>query len=121
MVERKYHFMIEYVHKIIEYIIFSLYLVFIFLSIQIWFVWKDINKNDLKFKHFADESFFRINSIYVFSFCSLLIMREIELFKVTYFDLFNLLAIISVVLFTYSWYSTLKPHAKEKIIPQELR
>lgn len=113
--------MIEYLHKIIEYIIFSLYLVFIFLSVQIWFTWKDINKNDLKFRPFADESFFRINSIYVFSFCSLLILREVEFFKETYFIFLTLLAIIIVVLFAHGWYLTLKPHAKEKILPQELR
>jgi len=111
--------MIEYVYTVIEYIIFSLYLIFVFFSIQIWFLWKDIDKNDLKFRHFASESFFKKNSVYVVSFSSFLMIREFEFVNEKYSGFFNLLALISIVLFTYSWYSTLKPHANRKILPRE--
>ena len=111
--------MSEYVYTVIEYLIFSLYLVFVFFSIQIWFLRKDIDKNDLKFRHFASESFFKKNSVYVVSFSSFLMIREFEFVNEKYSGFFNLLALISIVLFTYSWYSTLKPHANRKILPRE--
>jgi len=111
----------EFIFKIVEYVIFSLYLFFVFLSVQIWFLWKDIKKDDLKFGHLASESFFKKNSIYVVSFSSFLMIREFEFVNEKYSGFFNMLALISIVLFTYSWYSTLKPHANRKILPRELR
>jgi len=69
----------EYIYMVIEYVIFTLYLAFIFLSVQIWFLWKDISKDKLEFKPFASESFFRKNSIYVFSFSTFIIIRDLNL------------------------------------------
>jgi hypothetical protein len=113
--------MVEYIYKIMDYMTFTLYLYFIFLSVQIWFLWKDINKDDLKFRYFANESFFKRNSIYVFSFSTFFIIRDLEFVNEKYFGVFNMLALLSIVLFTYSWYKTLKLHSKRKILPQELR
>jgi len=118
---RKFYGMIEYSYKVIEYIIFTLYLFFVFLSVQIWFLWKDINKDDLKFRYFATESFFKKNSIYVFSFSTFFIIRDLEFVNEKYYGLFNMLALISIVLFTNSWYKTLKLHIKRKILPKEFR
>jgi hypothetical protein len=118
---RKFYGMMEYIYKIMEYIIFTLYLFFVFLSVQIWFLWKDINKDELKFKSFANESFFKKNSIYVFSFSTFFIIRDLEFVNEKYFGLFNILALLSIVLFTYSWYNTLKLHLKKKILPQEFK
>lgn len=111
--------MIEYIYKIIEYITVTLYLFFIFLSVQIWFLWKDINKDDLKFRFFASESFFKKNSIYVFSFSTFFIIRDLEFIDEKYFGFFNVLALLSIVLFTYGWYETLKLNTKRKVLPQE--
>lgn len=108
----------EYIYTVIEYVIFTLYLVFIFLSVQIWFLWKDINKDKLEFRHFASESFFRKNSIYVFSFSTFLIIRDFEFINEAS-GIFDMMALISILLFTYSWYSTLKPYANRKTLPQE--
>lgn len=113
--------MMEYGTKIVEYIIFTLYLLFVFLSIQIWFLWKDINKDDFKFISFANESFFKKNSIYVFSFSTFFIVRDFEFVNKNYFELFDMLALLSIVLFTYSWYKTLKMNSKRKNLPLELR
>jgi len=113
--------MTEFVYKIIDYIIFTLYLFFVFLSVQIWFLWKDIDKEDLKFRSIASESFFKKNSIYVFSFSTFFIIRDLEFVNEKYIGLFNMLALLSIVLFTYSWYKTLKLHSKRKILPQEFR
>ncbi len=110
----------EYIYMVIEYVVFTLYLVFIFLSVQIWFLWKDINKDKLEFRHFSTESFFKKNSIYVFSFSSLLIIREFEFINDAY-GIFDILALISILLFTYSWYSTLKPYANRKTLPREFK
>lgn len=108
----------EYIYMVIEYVIFTLYLVFIFLSVQIWFLWKDINKDKLEFRHFASESFFRKNSIYVFSFSTFLIIRDFEFINEAS-GIFDMMALISILLFTYSWYSTLKPYANRKTLPRE--
>jgi hypothetical protein len=48
-------------------------------------------------------------------------IREFEFINEKYSGFFNMLALLSIVLFTYSWYSTLKPHANRKILPREFR
>ena len=125
MVERKYQFMIEYVHKIIEYVIFSLYLFFIFLSVQIWFIWKDINKEDFKINTFINESFFKKSCIYVFSFCVFFMGHEILeetsiAYAMLYFELLEMLGFICIVLFAYDWYSVLRLSINKKFLPHEL-
>ena len=108
----------EYIFMVIEYVIFTLYLAFIFLSVQILLLWKDINKDEMEFRHFASESFFRKNSIYVFSFSTFFIIREFEFINEAS-GIFDMMALISILLFTYSWYSTLKPYANRKTLPRE--
>jgi amino acid transporter len=110
----------EYTYMVIEYVIFTLYLIFIFLSVQIWFLWKDINKDELEFRGFASESFFRKNCIYVFSFSTFFIIGEFEFISEAS-GIFDMMALISILLFTYSWYSTLKPYAHRKTLPREFR
>ncbi len=112
-------------YKIIEFIIFSLYLIFIFLAIQIWFLWKDIDKNELKVTTFINESFFKKNCFYVFSFTVFFIIHE--LLEGTglpnaavYFEFLEMLGFSSIVLLTYDWYSILKTATNKKSLPLEL-
>ena len=116
--------MSEYnLYKYIESFILALYLVFIFLSIQIWFLWKDIDKNDLKTKSFFNDSFFMKNCIYVYSFSIFFIIRGFSdgvLIPEAYLKALETLTLISLVLFTYDWYSTLETCAHKKSLPQEL-
>ena len=117
--------MVEYdIFKYIQFILFASYLIFIFLSIQIWLVWRDVDKNDLKINTFVSESFFKKNCAYVFSFSIFFMMHEF--FEgitmpdaVVYFKLFDMLAVITLVLFAYEWYGMLKTCA-HKSLPQEL-
>ena len=106
------------IYKYMELVIFSSYLIFIFLFIQIWFLWKDIDPDQLVPKTFVNDLFFKKNSIYVFSFGTLLMVQQF--FEEKYFEIFEMLALISVILFVYSWYSTLKPYAYRKALPREL-
>lgn len=113
------------IYKYIEFIIFSLYLIFIFLSIQIWFLWKDIDKKELEIKTFINESFFKKNCIYVFAFSIFFMIHEFlegtTLPNATiYFEFFEMLGFISIVLFAYDWYTVLKTSAHKKSLPQEL-
>ncbi len=113
------------VYKVIEFIIFSLYLAFIFLSVQIWFLWRDVNKNELNVKNFVNESFFKKNCILVFSFSIFFIIHElIEESSLPnsmiYFEFFEMLGFISIVLFAYDWYSVLKISIHKKSLPLEL-
>ena len=112
--------MSDYIYRAIEYIILSLYLFFVFLSIQIWFLWKDIDKENLKFELLVSQSFFRKNSVFVFSFSTFILLHEFEFIKEIYAGIFDMMALVSIVLFTYSWYSTLKRYANRKILPHEL-
>ena len=78
-----------------------------------------MNKDELKFKSFASESFFKKNSVFVFSFSTFFIIRDLEFVNEKYFGVFNMLALLSIVLFAYSWYKTLKLHSKRKLLPKE--
>lgn len=113
------------IYKGIEFIIFMSYLIFIFLCIQIGLVWKDMDKNKLRANMFVSESFFKKNCAYVFSFSIFFMMQEF--FggfnlpdAVVYFKLFNMLAVIALVLFAYEWYGVLKTCAHKKSLPHEL-
>ncbi len=108
-----------------EFIIFSLYLIFIFLSIQIWFSWKHVNKKELKLGIFVDEPFFKRIWIYVFLFSISFIIHEFLEgtnlpSAMIYFELFELLGFTSIVLFSYEWYILLRTSAHKKSLPQEL-
>ena len=100
-------------YKYMEFLIFSLYLIFIFLLIQIWFLWKNVEKNDLIIKSLVSESFFKKNFIYVFLFSVFFMAHEfIEGLSIPdtmiYFEFFEMLTIITLVLFAYNWHITLK-------------
>lgn len=102
-----------------EFFIFSIYLIFIYLLVQIWFLWKDIEKTDLFLKSLANESFFRKNCINVFLFSSFFIIHEfLEGLKIPnsmiYFEFIEMMAIVTLLLFVYNWYKVLKPFAKKK-------
>lgn len=113
------------VYKVIEFIIFSLYLVFVYLSIQIWFLWRDVDKDELKEKTFVNESFFKKNCIYVLLFSIFFIIHEIVEGSslpnsMIYFEFFEMLAFGCIVLFAYDWYAVLKTSANKKSLPLEL-
>ena len=106
-------------YKYMEFFIISIYLIFIYLLVQIWFLWKDIEKNDLFLKTLVKESFFRKNCLYVFLFSSFFTIHEffegLDIpNKMVFFEFLEIIAIIILVLFAYNWYITLKPFAKKK-------
>ena len=110
-------------YRYIEPLILFLYMVFIFLSIQIWFMWKDIDKSKSKISSFFDDSFFRKNCIYVYSFSAYFIVHgffEITTVPGIYIKTLELLTLISLVLFTYDWYSILNTCATKRALPPEL-
>ncbi len=106
--------------KYINFISFALYLIFIFLAIQIWLLWKDINKDEVKIKTIS-ETFFKKNFAYVFSFSIFFMFREIiGGINRIYLEFSGMLAIISLVLFAYEWYGVLRAIAPKKTLPREL-
>lgn len=111
------------IYKYIEFVIFICYLFFIVLIIQIWFLWNDLDKNKFKV-NIVSDSFFKRICIYVFFASIFFIIHEIIEGTslpnaAVYFELFEMLAFISLVLFTYEWYIVLKLSAKRSL-PQEL-
>ena len=113
----------EAVYKYIESFVFSLYLIFIFLSIQIWFLWKDIDKTVLKAKSFFIDSFFKKKCIYVYSFSVYFIAQGFSdgiIVPDAYLKILEMLTLMSLVTFTYEWYSMLEACAPKKPLPQEL-
>jgi hypothetical protein len=112
-------------YKYMELLIFILYLIFIFLLIQIWFLWKDVEKNELILKSLVSESFFKKNCIYIFLFSSFFMAHEfIEGLNLpntlVYFEIFEMMTVITLVLFAYTWYIALKSCAHKKSITEEL-
>lgn len=112
-------------YKFMEFIMFALYLIFIFLSIQIFFLWKDLNKTELKVKSFINDSFFKKNSIYVFSFSVFFMLHEILEgtslpYAMLYFEFLEMVGLLCLVIFAHAWYRALKACVKKKTIPREL-
>ncbi len=112
-------------YKFIEFIIFALYLTFIYFAIQIWFLWKDVIKDEFKINTFINESFFRRNCIYVFSFTVFFMGHKvIEGTGITnviiYTELLEMLGFICFVLFAYDWYLVLRSSINKKYRPHEL-
>ncbi len=113
------------IHKFMEFIIASLYLIFTFLAIQIWYLWKDINRADLKIMTFINESFFKKNCFYVFSFSIFFLIRQFADAIILpnadlYLEFFDMLAFVSIVLFAKQWYNALKACPHKKSLPKEL-
>ena len=107
-------------YDVIEFMIFSLYLIFVFLSVQIWLLWKDVDKNELKVS-FASESFFKKNCAYVFSFSVFFMVHKfVEGTSMVSFGFFEMLALASLVLFAHQWYGMLKTCTHKRSMPGEL-
>ncbi len=112
------------VYKYVEFFMFSLYLLFIFLLAQIWFLWKDVEKNDLIFRSIVNESFFKRNCIYIFLFSTFFMGHELlEGWKIpdtmVFFEILDLFAVITLVVFAYNWYIILKSCVPKKTIVKE--
>lgn len=112
------------IYMIIEFMMFSTYLIFAYLAIQIMLLWKDVDRSRLKLESFFSDSFFKKNSVYIFLLVIFLIIHEFTegisfSYSYIYFETLELLTTICVVLFTHAWYSALRPFAK-KTIPQQL-
>jgi len=101
----------------------ALFLIFIFLSIQIWFVWKDIDKEVLKKSLILSGSFFKRNCIYVYCLSAFIFIHgfieEIDPSGL-YVKILGILTFICLVMFTYDWYTMLTACVLKKSIPQEL-
>ncbi len=113
------------IYKYMEFIIFSCYLIFTFLAVQIWYLWKDIDKTDLKIMTFFSESFFKKNCFYVFSFSIFFMIREFSDAIILpnaglYLKFFDMLAFVSIVLFAKQWHIALKTCTHKKSLPEEL-
>jgi hypothetical protein len=92
----------------------------VFLSIQTFILWKNVDKE--KKQLIVTDSFVQKNCMYA-SFLSVIIIffgffENIIQFD-TYFGLFNLLVPGVLVLFSFEWYSRLKPYVS-KLLPIEL-
>jgi hypothetical protein len=108
------------INKFIESFIFISYLFFIFLSIQICFLWKDVDKNmkDL----IVTDTFVKRNCLYAL-FLSLIVIifsffQSIIQFD-TYFGILKMLAPAILIAFSYEWYIRLRPRVS-KLLPIEL-
>lgn len=111
------------VYKYIEILTLYLYLVFIFLLVQIWLLRKDIGKSGVKIKLFPNGLFCRKNYAFASFFSILFIVNAIfneMVLPDTYLDALRILIPVGLVLFTYQWYTALEKYAPEKSLPQEL-
>ena len=101
-----------------EYAIFGSYLIFVFLSVQIWLLWKDMDKGDKSLKLSVNNatftrSFLYISALSLFFFIHEYLegtgMRNIMLF----FEMFEMLGFFCLILFAYEWYRVLKRSPRE--------
>src|SRR5574337_952169 len=107
------------IYKYIEFIIFLIYLIMVFLSTQMRFIWMGVDKSKLQSKIFADASFLKLNIIIVLLVGIFFTMHEfIEETDIRnsylYFEFFELLGFICVVSFLYKWHSVLRTCAHKK-------
>lgn len=104
----------EYIiYKYLEFLILSVYLIMIFLSVQIWLIWQNIDKNELRSSVFITAPFIKTNFIIVFLVSIFFIMHEfIEETKLSnsylIFEFSELMGFILFLYITYKWYSILK-------------
>ncbi|KPQ43901.1 MAG: hypothetical protein MPEBLZ_01548 [Candidatus Methanoperedens nitroreducens] len=111
-------------YKYVEFLMFSSYLIFIFLLAQIWFLWKDVEKNEFVLKSLVKESFFKKNCIYIFLFSTFFMAHEFfEGLNIpgtmVFFELLDTIAMMTLVLFAYTWYIALKSCVPKKSITKE--
>lgn len=106
-------------YKYVEFLMFSSYLIFIFLLAQIWFLWKDVDKNELVLKSLVKESFFKKNCIYIFLFSTFFMAHEFfeglsTSGTMVFFEFLDMMGMIILVLFAYTWYIALKSCVPKK-------
>ncbi len=111
-------------YKYLEFSIFALYLFFVFLTAQIWFLWKDVEKKEMIFKSIINESFFKRNCIYIFLFSTFLMGHEfLEGLSIPgtmlFFEFLDVLAILTLVLFAYNWHLRLRSCVPKKSLEKE--
>jgi hypothetical protein len=108
------------VYKFIEPLIYTSYLFFVFLSIQILFLWNDIDKKIVN--SIITRSFLRKNCLYLLSLSVFFILfdltDDIKQFNAN-FAIFEILAPVTLLLASYEWYSKLRPRVN-KLLPEEL-
>lgn len=108
------------INKFIESFIYMSYLFVIFISIQTFFLWKNVDKNTKEL--IVTDSFVRKNCLYAL-FLSLIVVIysffENQMKFDSYPGIFNMLAPLILVLFSFEWYSRLKPYVS-KLLPIEL-
>ncbi|HMB44314.1 MAG TPA: hypothetical protein VKL21_00685 [Candidatus Methanoperedens sp.] len=115
----------EYIlYKYLELFIFALYLIFVFLLVQIWFLWKDVGKKELIYKSIVNESFFKKNCIYIFLFSTFFMAHEfLEGLNIpgtmVFFEFLDVMAILALVLFAYNWHIKLRSCVPKKSISKE--
>src|SRR5659263_694033 len=98
------------ISKFIESFILMSYLFFIFISIQTFFLWKDVDKNTKEL--IVTDSFVQKNCLYAL-FLSLIVIIfsffESFVHFDTYFGILKMLAPVILIAFSYEWYIRLKP------------
>jgi len=108
------------INKFVESFIYASYLFFIFISIQTFFLWKNVDKNTKDL--IITDSFVKKNCLYAL-FLSLIVIFfgffENKMQFDIYFWLLDMLAPAILVLFSFEWYSRLKP-CVSKLLPIEL-
>ena len=106
--------------KFIESFIYISYLFFIFISIQTFFLWKDVDKNTKEL--IVTDSFVQKNCLYaLFLSLIVIIFSFFESFMPldTNFGILKMLAPAILIVFSYEWYIRLKP-CVSKLLPIEL-
>ena len=108
----------------LEFIIFALYLIFIFLLAQIWFLWKDVEKKESNFRSIINESFFKKNCIYIFLFSTFFMAHEfLEGLNIpetmVFFEVLDVLGILTLVLFAHNWHIKLRSCLPKKSLVKE--
>jgi len=108
------------INKFVDSFIYMSYLFCIYISIQTFFLWKNVDKNTKEL--IVTDSFVQKNCLYAL-FLSLIVIFlgsfENKLKLDTYSGLFNMLAPAILVLFSFEWYGKLKPLVS-KLLPIEL-
>ena len=108
------------INKFMESFIYASYLFCIFIAIQTFFLWKNVDKNTRDL--IVTESFVKKNCLYAIFLTLIVIFFDLFENKMqfdTYFWLLGMLAPAILVLFSFEWYRRLKP-CVSKLLPIEL-
>lgn len=117
----------EYIiYKYLEFLIFCIYFMMSFLSIQIWLIWQNIDKNELRSSVFITDPFLRNNFILIFLVSVFFFMHEFfeeAALQNSYlfFEFFELMGFILILYITFMWHSILKTFVIKKPINEILQ